>query len=213
MDALASPAHLRRLLRTRLTRLDAPDDAAAPFASDPGASPLASARRPAAVLICLRERPEGPSVILTRRAEGLREHTGQVALPGGRVEPGEAPAMTAVREAEEEVGLPRTAVELIGLATPYRTITAYHVTPVVGLAPADLPLHPNPGEVAEIFEAPFQVLMDLDRWERREAVGPSGETRRYYAMEFEGRLIWGATAGMLRALSQRLFGGPAEETP
>ncbi len=212
MDAFSAAGTLRDLLVGRLDPLTR-DSAAVAAHSDldlgppPVADHLQDEPAPAAVLICLRERAEGASVVLTRRAEGLRQHTGQVALPGGRCEPGESAPQAAVREAEEEVGLPRSAVELIGLSTPYRTITAYHVTPVVGFASPDIVLRANPGEVAAIFEAPFAVLMDLDRWETREGRSPAGDLRRYYAMEWGGQLIWGATAGMLRALSERLHGG------
>jgi 8-oxo-dGTP pyrophosphatase MutT (NUDIX family) len=161
---------------------------------------------PAAVLVCLLERPDGLSVILTRRADTLRRHTGQVAFPGGRSDPGETPWATALREAEEEIGLEPGRVTLAGLATPYLTVTGYHVTPVVGFAPADVALKANPDEVADIFETPFTFLMDLANYETREGRTPGGDPRRYYAICWEGRLIWGATAGMLRALHERLYG-------
>jgi 8-oxo-dGTP pyrophosphatase MutT (NUDIX family) len=160
----------------------------------------------AAVLVCLVERPEGLSVILTRRADTLRRHTGQVAFPGGRCDPGETPWATALREAEEEIGLAPAKVTLAGLATPYLTVTGYHVTPVVGFAPPDIVLEANPAEVAEIFETPFAFLMDLANYETREGRTPGGDLRRYFAIPWEGRLIWGATAGMLRALNQRVYG-------
>ncbi len=160
---------------------------------------------PAAVLVCLIERPHGLSVILTRRADTLRRHTGQVAFPGGRCDPGETPWAAALREAEEEIGLEPARVTLAGLATPYLTVTGYHVTPVVGFAPADVILKANPDEVADIFETPFAFLMDLANYETREGRTPGGDPRRYYAIPWEGRLIWGATAGMLRALHERLY--------
>ncbi len=165
--------------------------------------------KPAAVLVCLIERPHGLSVILTRRSDTLRRHTGQVAFPGGRCDPGETPWRAALREAEEEIGLPPTEVTLAGLATPYLTVTGYHVTPVLGFAPAHVVLKANPDEVADIFETPFAYLMDLANYETREGRTPEGDPRRYYAIAWEGRLIWGATAGMLRALHHRLY-GPGE---
>ncbi|HEV2364869.1 MAG TPA: CoA pyrophosphatase [Caulobacteraceae bacterium] len=161
---------------------------------------------PAAVLIALVERDEGLSVILTRRADTLRRHTGQVAFPGGRSDPGETPWSTALREAEEEIGLDPARVRLIGLSTPYRTGTGYDVTPVVGFTAPPLKLSPNPAEVAEVFETPFGFLMDPANHEQRERELPDGRRRRFYAMTWEDRLIWGATAGMLRALYDRLYG-------
>ena len=162
----------------------------------------------AAVLVCLVERPRGLSVILTRRSETLRRHTGQVAFPGGRCDPGETPWAAALREAEEEIGLTSARVTLAGLATPYLTVTGYYVTPVVGFAPADVVLKANPDEVADIFETPFAFLMDLANYETREGRAPGGGARRYYAIPWDGRLIWGATAGMLRALQERIYGAP-----
>lgn len=164
---------------------------------------------PAAVLFCLVERPSGLSVIFTRRADTLRRHTGQVALPGGRCDPGETPWRTALREAEEEIGLAPAKVTLAGLSTPYWTGTGFHVTPVVGFAPADISLKANPGEVADIFEAPFSFLMDPANYEEREGRTPAGDVRRYYALAWGEQLIWGATAAMVRALQNRLYGAAA----
>ncbi len=161
---------------------------------------------PAAVLVALVEHPEGLSVILTRRADTLRRHTGQVALPGGRCDPGETPWETALRESEEEIGLSREHVTLAGLSTPYRTGTGYHVTPVVGFVRPGFTLTANPHEVADIFETPFGFLMDPANHEAREGRSPGGDLRRFYAITWEDRLIWGATAGMLRALYDRLYG-------
>jgi len=161
---------------------------------------------PAAVLIGLVERPHGYSVLLTRRADTLRRHTGQVALPGGRRDPGETPWETALREAEEEIGLERRFVSLAGLASPMLTGTGYLITPVVGFVAEGFQLTPNPDEVADIFETPFGFLMDPANHEERSYEMPSGQTRRYYAMTHEDRLIWGVTAGILRALYDRLYG-------
>lgn len=161
---------------------------------------------PAAVLVGLIERPAGYSVLLTRRADTLRRHTGQIALPGGRSDPGETPWTTALREAHEEVGLAPDFVSVAGLSSPYRTGTGYLVTPVVGFIQPGFSLQPNPAEVADIFETPFGFLMDPANHEQHERQGAGGEMRRFYAMTHEDRFIWGATAGMLRALYERLYG-------
>jgi len=161
---------------------------------------------PAAVLIGLVQREAGPTVLLTRRSDTLRKHTGQVALPGGRVDPGEKPWETALREAHEEVGLEPHFVDLLGLSTPYQTGTGYLITPVVGVVRTGFDLRANPDEVADIFETPFSFLMDLANYEEHERTLPTGETRRFYATTHEDRYIWGATAGILRALYERLYG-------
>ncbi|MDP1600491.1 CoA pyrophosphatase [Phenylobacterium sp.] len=161
---------------------------------------------PAAVLVGLIEREYGFSVLLTRRADTLRRHTGQIALPGGRCDPGETIWQTALREAHEEVGLAPDYVSLAGLSSPYRTGTGFLVTPVVGFIQPGFALQANPAEVADIFETPFGFLMDPANHEQHERQAPTGETRRFYAMTHEDRFIWGATAGMLRALYDRLYG-------
>jgi 8-oxo-dGTP pyrophosphatase MutT (NUDIX family) len=161
---------------------------------------------PASVLIALVERDHGLSVILTRRSDTLRRHTGQIALPGGRRDPGETSWQTALREAHEEIGLEPGFVSVVGLSTPYRTGTGYLITPVVGFVRPGFTLTANPDEVADIFETPFGFLMDPANLEEHERELPSGETRRFYAYTHEDRFIWGATAGMLRALYDRLYG-------
>lgn len=160
----------------------------------------------AAVLIGLVERDAGLTVILTRRADTLRRHTGQIALPGGRRDPGETPWQTALRESHEEIGLEPRFVSVAGLSTPYRTGTGYLITPVVGFVRPGFTLTPNPDEVADIFETPFGFLMDPANLEEHERELPNGEKRRFYAYTHEDRFIWGATAGMLRALYDRLYG-------
>lgn len=161
---------------------------------------------PAAVLIGLVEREHGLSVIMTRRSDTLRQHTGQVALPGGRIDSGETAWACALREAREEIGLDPALVSLVGLSTTYRTGTGYRITPVVGFVAADCVLEPNPDEVADIFETPFGFLMDPLNHEKREGRTPDGDLRRFYAMTWRDRMIWGATAGILRALYDRLYG-------
>jgi 8-oxo-dGTP pyrophosphatase MutT (NUDIX family) len=173
-----------------------------------GGLPFEGEAAPAAVLIGLIERPQGYTVLLTRRADTLKKHTGQIALPGGRRDPGETPWDTALREAEEEIGLERRFVTLAGLSTPMLTRTGYLITPVVGFIAEGFRLHPNPHEVAEIFETPFGFLMDPANHEEHTAE-LEGLTRRYYAMTHEDRVIWGVTAGILRELYDRLYGAAA----
>ena len=161
---------------------------------------------PASVLVALIERAGSFSVLLTRRSDTLRQHTGQIALPGGRRDPGETPWATALREAHEEVGLHPDYVTLAGLSSPYVTGTGYLITPVVGFVQEGFSLVANPEEVADIFETPFGFLMDPANHEQHEREAPTGERRRFYAMTHDDRYIWGATAGVLRALYQRLYG-------
>ncbi|MFP5328892.1 MAG: CoA pyrophosphatase [Alphaproteobacteria bacterium] len=157
---------------------------------------------PAAVLIAMTDRPE-PGVILTVRREHLRTHAGQVAFPGGRIDPGEEAVTAALREANEELELDPSLVEVAGSLDVYRTITGYLVTPVIGVIPPGLPLMPHDHEVADWFEAPLAHLLDPAN-RRSELAVSGGVERRYWRIEWEDRLIWGATAAMLVNLSRRL---------
>ena len=157
---------------------------------------------PAAVLVAVTDRPE-PGVILTVRREHLRTHAGQVAFPGGRIDTGEDAVAAALREAQEEIALDPSHVELLGIADPYCTVTNYIVTPVIGLIPPDLPLEPHVHEVADWFEAPLDFLLDPANQRRHSALF-RGRERHYYEIEWEGRRIWGATAAMIVNLSRRL---------
>ena len=157
---------------------------------------------PAAVLIAVTDRPD-PGVILTVRRDTLRTHAGQVALPGGRIDPGEDAIEAALREAHEEILLPPAAVDVVGAIEPYRTVTHYRVTPVVGVIPPDLPLAPHEPEVAEWFEAPLLHLLEPANQVRRSALF-QGRERHYYEIVWNGRKIWGATAAMIVNLSRRL---------
>jgi 8-oxo-dGTP pyrophosphatase MutT (NUDIX family) len=161
---------------------------------------------PAAVLVGLVEREGGLTVLLTRRSDTLRRHSGQVAFPGGRMEPGETPADAALRESWEEVGLDHRFVRLIGLGDAHETGTGFSITPVVGFISPGFELKAFDAEVAEIFELPFAFLMDIANHQLRSMTASDGVERRFYAMERDGRTVWGATAGMIRALTERLFG-------
>ncbi len=156
----------------------------------------------AAVLIAVTDRSE-PGVILTLRREHLRTHAGQIAFPGGRVEASEEPIAAALRESEEEILLDPEQVELVGTIEPYRTVTGYLVTPVLGVVPPDLPLEPHEHEVADLFEAPLAYLLDPANQHRASALF-EGSQRHYYEIVWKERRIWGATAAMIVNLSRRL---------
>lgn len=157
---------------------------------------------PAAVLIAITER-EDPGVILTVRREHMRTHAGQVAFPGGRIDEGEDAVRAALRESHEELLLNPAEVNVIDLIEPYRTVTGYVVTPVVGVARADLPLTPHEHEVADWFEAPLGFLLDPANQHLRSALF-QGQERHYYEIVWNERRIWGATAAMIVNLSRRL---------
>lgn len=160
---------------------------------------------PAAVLIGLIERPEGYNVLLTRRADTLRHHGGQIALPGGRCDMGETAVETAVREAWEEVGLDPAFVSIAGLSSPHMAHTGFLIMPVVGFVSPGFELRPNPGEVAEIFETPFGFLMNPGNYQEEEKDFGEG-LRRFISATHDERYIWGATAAILMELYRRLYG-------
>jgi 8-oxo-dGTP pyrophosphatase MutT (NUDIX family) len=162
----------------------------------------AQASKAAAVLIAITDRAE-PGVLLTVRREHLRTHAGQIAFPGGRLEPGEDVVAAALREAHEEILLDSTAADIAGSIEPYRTVTGYLVTPVIGVVPPDLPLTPHEHEVADLFEAPLAFLLDPANHQLQTAL-LQGRERRYYEILWNGRRIWGATAAMIVNLSRRL---------
>jgi 8-oxo-dGTP pyrophosphatase MutT (NUDIX family) len=158
--------------------------------------------RRAAVLVPLVRRPDGLTVLLTQRTEHLSNHAGQVSFPGGRAEEDDSsPIETALRETEEEIGLTRRHVEIIGVLPDHVTASAYIVTPVVGLLTPPFDLTAESNEVADIFEVPLRFLMDGMNHQIMSFDLPDGAGRRsFYAMPYERFFIWGATAGMLRNL-------------
>ncbi|MBI1892046.1 MAG: CoA pyrophosphatase [Burkholderiales bacterium] len=157
---------------------------------------------PASVLIPIVVHETKPTLLLTQRTAHLNDHAGQVSFPGGRVEADDNSAVdTALRETEEEVGLHRRHVEVIGTLPDYVTATGYRVTPVVAIVQPPFDLRADPFEVAEIFEVPLSFLMDGANHQRRTYDFPNGIGRRsFYTMPYERFFIWGATAGMLRNL-------------
>jgi 8-oxo-dGTP pyrophosphatase MutT (NUDIX family) len=157
----------------------------------------------AAVLVAITDRPE-PGILFTVRHEDMRTHAGQVAFPGGRIDPQDEDAPSAaLREAWEELGLDSSTVIVCGTADRYRTVTGFSVTPVVGVVPPDLPLAPHESEVVDWFEAPLAFVLDPTN-QKRVAAELRGHTRHYFQIDWNGRRIWGATAAMLVNLSRRL---------
>lgn len=154
----------------------------------------------AAVLLPIVQRETGPTLLFTQRTAHLNDHAGQISFPGGRVESFDtSPVETALRETEEETGLDRRHVEVIGSLPDYCTGTGFRVTPVVGIVQPPFKLTADPFEVAEIFEVPLSFLMNGMHHQRRTAEFQTGR-RTFYVMPYERRFIWGATAGMLRNL-------------
>jgi 8-oxo-dGTP pyrophosphatase MutT (NUDIX family) len=158
----------------------------------------------AAVLVPIIAHPGGLTVLFTQRTAHLKAHSGQVSFPGGRAEAGDAsPEETALRESEEEIGLPRERVEVLARLPEYFTRTGFRVTPVIGLIEPPLALKPDPGEVEAVFEVPLAFLLDA-RNHQRHTREFQGRSVGYYAMPYGDRNIWGATAGMVVNLSRAL---------
>lgn len=173
---------------------------------NPGLTPPAELRD-AAVLVPLVERPGGLTVLLTQRTAHLAAHAGQVSFPGGGVEPADTgPEDTALRETEEEVGLPRERVEVVGRLDTYVTRTGFRVTPVVALVRPPFTLAPDPYEVAEVFEVPLSFILSPEG-RRRESREWKGALRHFWVFPYQDRYIWGATAGMLVNLCDVLAEG------
>ena len=156
----------------------------------------------AAVLIAVTDRPQ-PGLILTQRPQGMRDHPGQVAFPGGKIDPGEDAIAAALREAEEELAMRRADVRVIGATDHYQTGTGFDITPVLGVVPPDLPLVANPHEVEAWFEAPLDLMLDRDCWSEHEVFW-NGAMRRYLEYHYRGFRIWGVTAAIIANLSRRI---------
>lgn len=194
-------AGLRLLQEAPLAPVRGDDDmnAAAPMI------PVGIAPKPAAVLVPLVLRQPEITVLLTQRTNHMKSHAGQVAFPGGRVDDTDLGVVdAALREAEEETGLHRSFVEPIGFLDKYMTVTAYHIVPVVALVRPGFTISPQESEVSAVFEVPLSFLMSPENHEKHSREW-QGKTRYYYAMPWQERYIWGATAGMIRNLYDRLY--------
>ena len=155
------------------------------------------ALRPAAVLLLIVNHSEGPTVVFTQRTAHLSDHAGQISFPGGRCDEADCtPERTALREAQEEIGIAPERIAILGRMPEYRTVTGFSVTPVVGWADPPLEYHPDPHEVEAVFEVPLAFLLDPSN-HRHESAFFKGRIRKYWAMPYGDRFIWGATAGML----------------
>jgi len=188
-------------LRAALAR---PQPPSSDFDLNPGARPAGRPRRPAAGLLALVDRPQGPAVLLTQRSSSLRHHPGQIALPGGKVDPTDADATAAaLREAQEEVALDPALVRILGHMPAHETVTGYAMTPVLAHVAGGFDPRPAQAEVAEAFFVPFAHLADPANYrvERRQWLG---QWRSYYAVPWGPYYIWGATARVLRAMAEGL---------
>lgn len=208
----ASSGSLGSLLRERLSGTTPPGRDSIRMPGVPGDLPLLMRRLrlgrivPAAVLVPVMDHPDGLSLLLTRRAEHLTHHAGQISFPGGRLEDGDAGvADAALRETEEEIGLPRSHVEILGYLDNYITITGYSVTPVVGIVRPGFDLRLDETEVAEAFEVPLAHVLDPEKVMRKEK-RLFGLRVAYYEIPYRQYNIWGATAGMLVSLRMALTG-------
>jgi 8-oxo-dGTP pyrophosphatase MutT (NUDIX family) len=164
------------------------------------------ATRPAAVLVPVIERPE-PGVLLTLRTPDLKSHSGQIAFPGGKIDPtDESPSAAALREAQEEIGLDANFIEPIGYLDLYLTFSGFRILPLLARVSPDYRLTINPAEVADAFEVPLEFVMQPVNHQRHKRDW-KGVERQYYAMPFGDRYIWGVTAGILRNLYERIYAG------
>lgn len=162
--------------------------------------------RPAAILIPVLARQSGATVLLTQRTPSLKDHAGQISFPGGKIEHFDnGPLRAALREAFEEVGLPRQAIQPLGFMPPYFSVTGFKITPLVALVEPDMPLTINYGEVSEVFEIPLQFLMNPYN-HVMENLEINGVKRKVYSITHNERYIWGVTAAIIRQLYERLYG-------
>ncbi len=195
-------------LRLRLDPVDTPDMSPRFGDGDLNGVPTPTGQtlKPAAVIAPLLIHDGPPRLLLTERASHLNKHAGQIAFPGGRIEAEDAsPLDAALREMHEEVGIGRAHVDVLGRFDPYETVTGYCVTPFVGIVRPGYQIMADPSEVADVFETPFEFLMNPDNHQRQSRVW-QGRERHFYAMPWQERYIWGATAGMLKSLHDRLYG-------
>jgi len=158
--------------------------------------------RPAAVLAAVTDRDD-PGVLLTHRPTTMRAHAGEIAFPGGKLDPGETPVEAALREAWEELGIDMDKVHVIGTSDHYFTGSGFEITPVIGMVPPDIELNPNPSEVAQWFEAPLDFVLDPANHQQH-MIEFEGAMHPYWEINWEGHAIWGVTAGILVNLSRRL---------
>lgn len=202
-----SPDDILGLMDDRLDHPGRPLDVAARGDGDLNGFPSPTGRelKQAAVLAPLILHDGPPRFLFTLRAAHLTKHAGQISFPGGRREKGETLTETALRETEEEIGIGPEYIDVLGCFDPYETVTGYQVTPFVGVLKPGYTVTPDHQEVSEVFETPFEFLMDSANHQRQEREF-RGQVRRFWAMPYEDRYIWGATAGMLKALHERLFG-------
>jgi 8-oxo-dGTP pyrophosphatase MutT (NUDIX family) len=214
MRASLAPSSLQALFAQKLRPeppgwLKNPANARGDHSHDPEpVLPFTTAGPPrlAAVLVPVVVREEDPALLFTVRSTGLREHSGQIAFPGGKMNTDEpSPLDTALREADEEIGLSPRHIEPVGYLDPYLSNSNYLITPVVGLVTPPFSLTLDPGEVADTFEVPMGFLLDPAHHELHERE-IRGRLRRYYAMPYRDRYIWGVTAGIIRNLYERLQG-------
>jgi 8-oxo-dGTP pyrophosphatase MutT (NUDIX family) len=200
-----SPLDQRKWLVEQLSRPPPPD--ALPLSDGFRLPGREGEPRWAAVLVPIVNRPDGLEVLFTQRSADLLDHAGQISFPGGRVEAADTGAeVAALRETEEEIGLPRDRVTVLGRLADYETVTGYRVTPVVGWVEPPFPIVPDPVEVADVFEVPLAFLLEPANQQRHFRM--LGEIRRdYFAIPFGERYIWGATAAMLMILDRTLRAG------
>jgi 8-oxo-dGTP pyrophosphatase MutT (NUDIX family) len=193
-------------LRDRLmAALDRPARPSSDYDLNPTVDPGPGVLRPAGVLVAVDMTRDGhPRVVLTKRASALRHHPGQVAFPGGKVDPGDdGPVGAALRETREEIGMPRDVVEVLGTLPPHRTVTGFEVTPVLALITRPFAPVPEPGEVDEVFSVPLTHLIDPGAYVIEGRIW-RGQRRRYYAVPWGPYYVWGATARILRGLADRM---------
>jgi len=165
----------------------------------------AMARKDAAVLVSVIERGDGAHMVLTKRTEALRTHSGQIALPGGRIDPDDlTPEAAALRECEEETGIPRDAVRTVGRLPVYLSGSGFRIHPVLAVIEGDPPVRPNPDEVESVFEVPMAFLMNRDN-HRKGSVVWNGKRRYFLEMPYGEHRIWGVTAGIIRTVYEGLY--------